>query len=91
MDNRKIELPNDLDLAERIELCQKIIDDNYEYFEYKLPTSTQGQIDSSEKVVIRLSVMGDYIYAASPSPDKPILSHHAEKQIIKHEVPLEIS
>ena len=87
MDNRKVELPTGLDLKERIALCEKVIEENYEYFEYVLPTSKES-IDFAAKVMIRLSVMGDYIYSASPSPDKPILSHHAEKQIIKHEVPL---
>lgn len=85
MDREKVILPSDLNLQERIELCEQIIRDNFEYFDYQIPREA-SQIPSSERVMIRLSVMGDYIIAAAPSPDRVRLTEYRERKISKHEI-----
>lgn len=86
LDGQKISLPRELTLEERIALCEKIISENYEYFDYELPGTTSTTINSSDKVMIRLSVMGDYIYSAAPSKERPALTEHKQKKIAKNEV-----
>lgn len=86
MDDRKISLPGDLSLEERIALCEKIISENFEYFDYEIPGTTSATINSSDKVMIRLSVMGDYIYSASPSKERPTLTEHKQRKIAKNEL-----
>jgi hypothetical protein len=63
--NRKIELPNCYNLKERIELCEKIINENEEYFIYDIPVGKITANSACEKVKLRLMIMGEYIYDAS--------------------------
>ena len=85
MDDKKVELPTDLNLQDRIELCEQIIENNYEYFDYQVPRE-DSQIISSEKVMIRLSVMGDYIIAAAPSDERVTITKYRERKIARHEI-----
>jgi hypothetical protein len=65
LDNKKIELPNHYNLEERIKICEQIIKENEEYFNYDIPTGKVSARSASEKVKLRLDIMGQYIYDAS--------------------------
>lgn len=60
-DNIKIDLPDELGIDERKDLCNKIIEQYKEYFIYTLPASANDR--SGENVQKRLSVLASYLYS----------------------------
>lgn len=64
-----ITLPNELETQERIELCEKIINENPWYFKYVLPKGTNDII--GKKVEMRLTIMANYIlFSLKPIGDE---------------------
>lgn len=68
--SNEIELPNDKNLAERIDLCNEIVEKYPEYFEQKLQSSDNNGSSASYKTMLRLSIMADYLLAAAPKSDE---------------------
>lgn len=89
MGEDKIKLPNNLNTQERIELCQKIIDEHPEYFEYIPPTGKYTKMHSSDKVKMRLATMGEYIYTSSTrGKDSSVITDWKKYRNKKNEIQL---
>lgn len=93
LSNDIIELDNDLDVNERIKLCEQILAAYPEEFVYTIPTSRPKaiELDYSEKVKSRLRTLGEYIYQASPNPERQtVITRYREKVDRVREVKMEI-
>lgn len=87
MHGEEIELPQELDLNERIALCQKIIDDNPVSFRYILPKNNKDPNVVGNQASMRLEVLGTYILGAVDNDkENPIITEYKEKRINKNEV-----
>lgn len=84
LDNdKKIELPDELDTQERIKLCEDIINEYPSYFTQCIACSTCSEI-ASYKVELRLEIMANYILnSANKKSEYPIMSEY-KKKLIKH-------
>lgn len=58
--NITVDLPEHLDIDERKELCNDIIEQYRDYLTYRLPTTANDK--SGENVQKRLSVLASYLY-----------------------------
>ena len=65
MDGSEIDLPNNLDLQSRIDLCNKIIEEHEESFRYIMPKSNKDTNYVGTQASIRLELMGTYILSAT--------------------------
>ena len=83
--NEIIALPADKNLQERIELCDRLIEEFSEYF-YQQPTSEKGVVGSS-KVCARLEAMANYILNGASIGSGAIISEYKDKLIRNTEVP----
>ncbi len=78
-DDIKIDLPDDLMIDERKDLCNEIIEKHKEYFNYTLPTSKSDR--SGENVQKRLSVLASYLYnTVKDIKTDNILTNHKERR-----------
>ena len=86
-DNKEVELPQELNLQERIAFCEKIIEEHPESFEYMMPKNNKDPNTFGTQVSMRLELLGTYILnAAEKDKDCPIMSEYKEKKIIKNEI-----
>lgn len=93
LSNEVIELNNELPVEKRIKLCEDIIAMYPDEFEYTIPSGKPKaiELDYSEKVKSRLRIMGEYIYQASPSPERQtVITKYREKVDRVREVKMEI-
>lgn len=82
-------LPTDINTQERIELCNKIIDDNPEYFSQSIAANRYGKGTASDKVCSRLNIMATYILNGESSDDKDgytLLSNYKEERNKRTEI-----
>lgn len=87
MDGSEIDLPNELELQERIDLCNKIIEEHEESFRYIMPKSNNDPNYVGTQASIRLELMGTYILAATKRDKNiPIMSEYKEKRIAENEI-----
>ena len=85
--NNEIELPQHLDLQERIALCEEILEKYPEYFRYVMPKSARDNDVAGRNVTIRLDIMGSYILdAAEKDKEYPVLSDYKKKRIKNNEI-----
>lgn len=63
--NEKIVLPNEYTIEERINYCIELVSKYEEYFTYEISSSKVRNGSASEKVKLRLDILGQYIYDAS--------------------------
>ena len=85
-DGKQIELDPTLSLEERKELCQKIIDNYPECFEYSLPRNNTDVNLAGLKVEKRLEIMGTYILQGTETTyNDGTITQYKGKKIIKHE------
>lgn len=84
--NEIITLPADKNLQERIELCDRLINEFSDYF-YQQPSTEKGFVGSS-KVCARLEAMANYILnGASNDSSCVIMSEYKDKLIKNSEIP----
>lgn len=87
MDGSEIDLPNNLDLQSRIDLCNKIIEEHEESFRYIMPKSNKDANYVGTQASIRLELMGTYILSATKRDKSiPIMSEYKEKRIAENEI-----
>lgn len=87
MDGSEIDLPNNLDLQSRIDLCNKIIEEHEESFRYIMPKSNKDTNYVGTQASIRLELMGTYILSATKrDKNVPIMSEYKEKRIADNEI-----
>lgn len=88
LDNdNEIELSTDLNLQERIKLCEDIIEQYPNYFRYIMPKNNKDQNLSGNYASMRLEIMGSYILdATEKDKDYPTLSKYKEKCIKNNEI-----
>lgn len=88
--DNQIELPTELNLEERIKLCQEITDKYPEYFEVKMPENNKDMNIAGNKASLRLEIMGSYILAgADNDKDYPTLTQYKQDMIKESECSLE--
>lgn len=86
-DGIQIELDTSLPLEERKELCQRIVDEHPECFEYCLPRNSNDINLAGLKVEKRLEIMGTYILQGVETEyNNGTITQYKGKKIIKHEV-----
>lgn len=87
LDNSKIiVLPPDLDLQQRIEYCEKLINKYPEDFRYEIPDKGNNY-DFCEKVENRLCMMGQYIYDASEYKLEGVITEWGQRRNKFRELP----
>lgn len=87
MNDEEIELPQELELEERIALCQKIIDDHPISFEYIMPKNNKDANIVGEQASMRLEILGTYILSAvEKDKEHPVMSKYKDKKVSKNEV-----
>ena len=85
--DEEIELPTELDLNERIKLCEEIIDKYPDQFRYIMPKNSSDANIVGNRASMRLEIMGSYILDASPKDKEyPTLSEYKEKRIKSNEI-----
>lgn len=67
--DEKVLLDSNLDVRERIELCDRITKDYSQYFKYTL-RNNQDYISAGELVEKRLDTLATYILSACPSDEE---------------------
>lgn len=83
----EIELPSELELQERIKLCEEIIDKYPDQFRYVLPKNSRDANIFGGQVSMRLEIMGSYILDAAPKDKEyPVLTEYKEKRIKTNEI-----
>lgn len=87
MNDEEIELPQELDLEERIALCQKIVDEHPMSFKYIMPKNNTDANIVGEQASMRLELLGTYILGAvEKDKEHPVMSRYKDKKISKNEV-----
>lgn len=86
--NEIITLPADKNLQERIELCDRLIEEFSDYF-YQQPSNDNGHIGSS-KVCARLEAMANYILNGASNERCTIMSEYKDKLVKNNEIPFSI-
>ena len=87
MHGEEVELPQELDLDERIALCQKIIDEHPDSFKYVLPQSNKDANNVGNQASMRLELLGTYILnAVEKDKECPVLTEYKEKKVNKNEI-----
>ena len=85
--DEEIELPTDLELKDRIKLCEDIIEKYPDQFRYVLPKNNKDANIVGNQASIRLEIMGTYILDASKrDKEYPTLSEYKEKRIKSNEI-----
>lgn len=88
LDDEEVRLPEYLLLNQRMQLCEMLIELNPDYFTYELPPSKYTGIHSSDRVERRLSILGEYIYDASPCEESSsVVTRYKKSRNVKREVP----
>lgn len=83
----EIELPSELELQERIKLCEEIIEKYPDQFRYVLPKNNKDANIFGNQVSMRLEIMGSYILDAAPKDKEyPVLTEYKEKRIKTNEI-----
>ena len=78
-------LPSEYNLQKRIELCERLTEEYYDYFHQH--SCSKSESIGSVKVCARLEAMANYILAASDNNgDYPIASEYKEKKIKNSEL-----
>ena len=87
MHGEEVELPQELDLDERIALCQKIIDEYPDSFKYVLPQSNKDANIVGNQASMRLELLGTYILnAVEKDKECPVMTEYKEKRVAKNEI-----
>ena len=87
LDGKEIELPQELDVDERIALCQKITDEYPESFQYVMPKNNKDPNLYGNQVSMRLEMLGTYILnAVDNDKEHPVMTEYKEKRINKNEI-----
>lgn len=85
--DKEIELDDNLELQDRIKLCQGLIDTYPDYFVYTLPKNSTDVNISGLKVETRLDIMASYILAGSKRyKEDGLLSEYKEKLVAYNEI-----
>lgn len=85
--DEEIELPTNLELEDRIKLCEEILEKYPDQFKYILPKNSSDPNIVGNRASMRLEIMGSYILDASPrSKEYPTLSDYKEKRIKSNEI-----
>lgn len=80
-DDETIDLPTEYELQERIELCERIIEEYPKYFEQHIAGSNCSE-QVARKTEIRLDIMANYILnSASTIERAPVLSRYKQKRV----------
>lgn len=84
--NEIVVLPSENSLQERIELCDRLINEFPDYF-YQYSSTTTGVVGSA-KVCARLEAMANYILsAADNSKEYPVMTEYRQKLVKNNEIP----
>lgn len=87
IDGSEIELPKELDLQERIDLCDKITKEHSDSFKYIMPKNSSDSNYVGVQASMRLELLGTYILdAVEKDKKRPVLSEYKSKRIAKNEV-----
>lgn len=81
--NDKISLDSELDLEGRIDLCEQIIEENLQYFQYKL-NQNKSEFSIGTLVEKRLDTMATYILAAAKKDEECTYTTPYKEQINKY-------
>ena len=84
--DEEIELPTDLELDERMKLCEDIIEKYPDQFRYVMPKNSKDANIVGNQASMRLEIMGSYILDASKDKSCHILSEYKEKRIRSNEI-----
>lgn len=85
--DEEIELPTNLELEDRIKLCEEILEKYPNQFKYILPKNSSDPNIVGNRASMRLEIMGSYILDASPKDKEyPTLTDYKEKRIKKNEI-----
>lgn len=83
----EVELPQELDLDERKAFCDKLIEENLDYFVYTLPKNAKDDNIAGGMVSKRLEIMASYILEASNiDKEYSTLSRFKRSNILKNEI-----
>ena len=87
MHGEEVELPQELDVDERIALCQKIIDEHPDSFRYILPKNSKDSNIVGNQASMRLELLGTYILgAAGRDREHTIMTEYKEKRVGQNEI-----
>lgn len=85
--DEEIELPTELELEDRIKLCEEILEKYPDQFRYIMPKNSSDPNIVGNRASMRLEIMGSYILDASPKDKEyPTLTDYKEKRIKKNEI-----
>ena len=86
MDGTEVDLPSELSLQERIELCEKIIKENEMSFRYVMSKNNTDSNHVGIHAERRLELLGTYILkAVQNDKERPVITEYKEKKIKNNE------
>ena len=86
MDGTEVDLPSELGLQERIELCNKIISEHERSFRYVMSKNNTDSNYVGTQAERRLELLGTYILKATQNDkERPIITEYKEKRIKNNE------
>lgn len=90
MDGNEVELPKELNLQERIALCDKIVKEHESSFKYIMPKNSSDSNYVGTQASMRLELLGTYILDAAPKDkERPVMSEYKAKRIAKNEISMD--